>query len=256
MNRTQAELLLGACPPGRPPDQDQEMNQALALAAKDPDLARWLKETRAFDAAVARQLRSIPPPPDLRDAILASRAAAARGSAPRLWTRLPAVAAAVAALIGLALFWTSHQRAASAAGFRSAAATFLTDQWQHDFDFAEPSFPRIQDWVRHQSDRAVIDVPEGLAQLQTYGCKAFAWRGRSAYLVCFTPGPQGQVIHVVSVDRSSLPGIPASEIAGTPSYARVGEWNTARWTRGSRLYVALTTADPEALAQRLRPARL
>jgi hypothetical protein len=73
MNQTQAQLILGACPPGPWPLDDPQVAEALRLAESDPGLARWLAETRGFDTAVAAKLRAVAPPADLRDAILAGR---------------------------------------------------------------------------------------------------------------------------------------------------------------------------------------
>ena len=274
MNRTQAQFILGACPPGPLPVGDPQVIEALALAEADAGLARWLAETRSFDAAAAAKLRTVEPPADLKDAILAGRRRLAPIPIPvappqRAWRRPTWLAlAAMLMVAGLAAFWGRSgsrtgspvadagpgETRADADSFRLAAAKFLSEQWQHDFDYPESSFPKIQQWAAQQPDQARLEVPAELAGSRTYGCKVFQWRGHRATLVCFIARDEGQIIHIVSVDRSALPDAAKSASDDAPQFAPAGAWNTAVWSRGSRRYVALTTADTQTLARYVRPA--
>ncbi len=276
MNRTQAQFILGACPPGPLPTHDPQVAEALGLAETDGVLASWLAETRSFDAVVAQKLRSIEPPADLKDAILAGRRRLApvhampgppqkqKRGRPFLW----ALAAMGVGMLGVAVFREADDgeadgqvAEASAAqdvpgDLRKAAAKFLSEQWKHDFDYPESSFPKIQQWAAEQPDHARIEVPADLATSQTYGCKVFEWQGHRAMLVCFIAKDDGQVIHIVSVDRSALPDAERTAPEQAPIFAQVGPWNTAAWSHGTRRYVALSTTAPETLAGYVRPQRL
>lgn len=256
MNRTEAQFILGACPPGPLPTDDPQVTEALALAEQDPELSSWLRESRDFDAAVAAKLRRMEPPAGLRDALLAGRRLTPVAMRPR-W-RQPqwlALAALLVLCLGLATVWLGRGNP-TAAGFRTAAATFLSDTWQHDFDLPEKSFPKIRDWLARQPGGVVLEVPAALAGQRTYGCKVWNWHGQRATLVCFVARGTGDVIHIVSVDRKALPAdAPVPALAG-PQFARAGEWNTAMWSGSGRVYVALTTGAPEVLADHLRPELL
>ena len=275
MNRTQAQFILGACPPGPLPTDDPQVAEALTLAETDGGLATWLVETRSFDAVVAAKLRSIEPPADLKDAILAGRRRLAPahmtvGSPRRKWARpvLWALAAMGVGMLGVAVFREtddggSDGQVAEAStaqdvpgDLRKAAAKFLSEQWKHDFDYPESSFPKIQQWAAEQPDQARIEVPADLAASQTYGCKVFEWQGHRAMLVCFIAKDDGQVIHIVSVDRSALPDAERIAPEQPPIFAQIGRWNTAVWSHGPRRYVALSTTASETLARYLLPQRL
>lgn len=253
MNRTEAQFILGACPPGPLPPNDPQVAEALALAEQDPELAAWLRDTRAFDAAVAAKLRAVEPPAELRAALLAGRRLS-RPAMPAFWRRPQwlALAALLVLCVGLAAVWLGRG-VTDASGFRTAAARFLSEEWQHDFDLPERSFPNIRTWLAAQPGAIQVEAPPQLAAQRTYGCKVWEWRGRRATLVCFVAGT-GDVIHIVSVDAAQLPANPADGAA--PQFARSGEWNTALWSREGRVYVALTTGDAEMLAQNLRPVPL
>jgi hypothetical protein len=257
MNPNQAQLILGACPPGPWPQDDPEVAEALRLAESDPALARWLAETRGFDTAVAAKLRAVVPPSDLRDAILAGgRVTAATGS--RAFWRRPALlawAAMLVLLVGISAVWLGSPRTGAAA-FRQDVARFLTEDWQHDFDFEEAQFPAIREWLAQQPGAIQLEAPARLAGSTTYGCKVFDWRGHRATIVCFLAKDEGEIIHVVSVDRSALPASDIPVLAEAPQFARAGEWNTALWSQGARQYVTFTTLNREGLARYLKPAAL
>lgn len=275
MNRTQAQFILGACPPGPLPTDDPQVAEALALAETDGVLAAWLAETRSFDAAVAAKLRSIEPPADLKDAILAGRRlpAPAQAKVGGPWRRpvrpvLWALAAMGAGILGVAVLrevddGKANDQIAEAGtaqdvpgDLRMAAAKFLSEGWRHDFDYPESSFPKIQQWAAEQPGQVRIEVPAELAANRTYGCKVFEWQGHRAMLVCFVAKDDDQVIHVVSVDRSALPDAERTAPEQAPVFAQVGRWNTAVWSHGSRRYVALSTMSSETLARNVRPRRL
>jgi hypothetical protein len=257
MNQTQAQLILGACPPGPWPLDDPQVAEALRLAESDPGLARWLAETRGFDTAVAAKLRAVAPPADLRDAILAGRRVTSVDGRRAFWRRpaLLAWAAMLVLLVGISTVWLGSPRTGAGA-FRQDVAQFLTEDWQHDFDFAETRFPAIQEWLARQPGAIQLAVPARLAGSTTYGCKVFDWRGQRATIVCFLAKDEGEIIHIVSVDRSALPATEIPVPATAPQFARAGEWNTAMWSQGNRQYVAFTTLNREGLARYVKPAAL
>lgn len=243
-------FILGACPPGPWPTDDTEVAEALTFAESDPELQAWLAETRTFDAAMAARLRSIEPPADLLDSILAGRRATPAPVQPRRWPMrtVLAWAATIALLVAVPAVWIILSPKTDAAALRRDAAIFLSEKWQHDFDYPESSFPKIQEWAAQQSFRIRLEAPAGLANSRTYGCKVFKWHGHTATLVCFVPEGQAQVVHIISVDRSALP-TDGSTSPDQRQLAKAGEWSTATWHQGGRSYVALTQLAPETLSQ-------
>jgi hypothetical protein len=256
MNRTQAQFILGAHPPGGTEPKDPRYEEALAYAESDPVLREWLREIRGFDAVVCGKLERIAPPADLKDAILAGRRPVVTPA--RDWTRtiLPwAIAALLAGMVAVFFPWRSVGDSGGARGFRTAAARFLTDEWAHDFDRRDRGFPALQEWAATRTAAARLEAPQGLRPLPTFGCKVFQWRGHEAFLICFSSGEDGQLIHLVSVDRAALPE--ASPMTpGSAEPARAGEWNTLTWSSGGRVYVALSTMEPDRLLREVGPIQL
>src|SRR5262249_34038212 len=108
-DREEARQILACYRPGLDDPADPPFAAALEKARHDPDLATWLEEQSAFDAAVRESVRRIPVPPDLRAKILA--APVERSSVTRPWRSrsFQAVAASliVAAVAG---FWLANRR--------------------------------------------------------------------------------------------------------------------------------------------------
>ena len=291
MNPEEAQIVLGACPPGPWPD-DAAVREALNVAAQDPKLAEWLRETRTFDTAISLRLRSLKPPAELKAAILAGhkvvklldveRMALQKESQrwgadkPNTWLQLSPMAWAALFLVclGVGSFWllgpmnipvpvassgasasSSSSSTASTPGtplaaFRDEAAQYLSSEWDHTFDFPSTEFPKIQEWVSQQPNRMELEAPKGLRDFSTYGCKIFKQNGQTRTLVCFVPRGGGTVVHLVSVDRSELPADATDDLkVDGLQFARAGQWNSASWEAGSRVYSAYTQASPELLAQ-------
>src|SRR6266498_839691 len=101
MNREEARFILHAYRPNGEDAHDPQFEEALALVRTDPELAHWFAREQALDAAIARRIRSVQPPPELTNQLLLAR----KVIRPRPWWRKPAwiaAAAIVALLISLA----------------------------------------------------------------------------------------------------------------------------------------------------------
>src|SRR5262249_329154 len=107
MTRDEARQLLEAARANGRDDTDPSVAEALRVPAQDPELAVQLKRQRAFDASMASGLSSLPVPADLRESILAG---------PKIvkphfwqdWRTAAAAAAAIALLIGGAIYFVSQ----------------------------------------------------------------------------------------------------------------------------------------------------
>jgi len=267
MNINEARLILGSCPPGEVPPDDPQVQLAIEVARRSPELWAWWHTVRAFDEAAADRLRAVQPPVDLKFTILAGQRSTSSGSGARArwfspWQWALGLAALLLAVLGLSAFLsprplvpggltksaTGVSAPASLASLRTAAARFLTEDWAHDFDVTQASFPKIQEWAQQQPNSLQLDAPAGLVSSPTYGCKIFQWHGQRASLVCFLPKDGGAIIHVVSVERRALP---AQLRPDEMQPVLAGEWNTTGWIAGERVYLALsqrTTADLVRLA--------
>ncbi len=244
MTREQARFLLAARRPTDVKDADPEFAEALQLARTDPELRRWFENETAFDAAVIGRLQRIRPPDSLRDRILVGR----RVSRPlHGWRRPWVVLAASLVVLGAAatLGWFPH-RSARAVLVREMCE-YIDRTWDHRFELNTAQFSRAREWLAAQPSPMRLEVPEGLASSPIYGCHVFEWRGSRATLVCFVPRGADTIVHVISVPREAVP----EWTDRRPDVANLDGWSAATWSRGNRIYVALTTADKETLARLL-----
>ena len=124
-------------------------------------------------------------------------------------------------------------------------ADFMDRRWDHTFDLADPEYAKVKQWLESRSNSIQIDVPLTLAASRTIGCKTLQWHGNTATLICFMPKNAGTVVHILVVNRSALTDAPGEE----PQLAKLPNWNSAVWSHGGKVYLALTTAEPDKLTR-------
>lgn len=237
-----------AAPPG------SELAEALAAAETDPQLAAWLEDQLRVDRSLRARMRSVPPPPGLKDAILAGRPARPGPwvrSGPMLW----ALAASLAVLAGLGAWLFSGGPSTGGAGlattgtpdaraFREAMASMLTEG-RYALQIHSPSLPELRRFLSGKSTAANAPMPPGLEPLESYGCQVLSWEGRDVTLICFS-SPSLGIVHLVLTD-GPLPG----RTSGALDIATASGWNTALWERDGRTYLLLargSDADVRAMA--------
>jgi hypothetical protein len=243
MNSLEAKFILESRRAGELDDADPKIAEALRAMESDPELARWFAANQELDRAIVAKLRTVPVPEDLLARIRAGGLAGAPQR--RRWTRRRwlGLAAAAAALAAPAALFLTRARPGHLAEFRDDMADFMDRRWDRTFDLSDPEFAVVKTWLESRSDSVRIDVPLTLAASRTIGCKALKWRGNTATLICFTPKSAGTVVHILIVDRTALTDAPGEQ----PQLAKLPNWNSAAWSRGDKVYLALTTADSEKL---------
>src|SRR6266851_8098360 len=73
MDREQAKAVLALYRPGREGEDGPELAEALAVAERDPEVARWLEERSAVYRAIKAKFKAIEIPDGLKEQILAER---------------------------------------------------------------------------------------------------------------------------------------------------------------------------------------
>lgn len=244
MNSLEAKFILEACRSAELDASDPKIAEALHLMESDPALAQWFAATQELDRAVIAKLKVVPVPADLQARIRAGRstnASVSQGWSRRQWLGL---AAALAILAVPGAVFLGRSRPGSRDSFRNDMADFMDRQWDSTFDLNDPEFAKIKEWLESRPDSIQIDVPLTLASSRTIGCKSLKWRGNRATLICFSPRKAGAIVHIFVVHRSVVTDAPGEE----PQLAQLANWNSAVWSRGSNVYLALTTANADKLA--------
>ena len=243
MNSLEAKFILEACRSGDLDASDPKIAEALQAMESDPELANWFAATQELDRALIAKLKAVPVPADLAGRIRAGKPVAEVETT--RWTRRQwlSLAALIVIMAALAALMIPRSAPADLATFRNDMAEFMDRRWDRTFDLADPEFAKVKQWLESRTDSIQIDVPLTLASSRTIGCKTLTWHGNTATLICFMPKNAGTVVHILVVNRSALTDAPGEE----PQLARLTNWNSASWSRGNKVYLALTTAEADKL---------
>lgn len=241
MTNKDASFLLGACRPNGADSADPEFSEALAQAARNPDLKQWLDDQHRFDSAIAAHIQSLPVPPELRSRILTG----GRVSRPTPWftrLRLMAIAAMLALFAGLTAWFATGPWIRQPQWEDQALATLSQlVSGKEGFDARSPNVADLQQWLRANHAPVASVLPASMQRLASLGCKTITWNGHPISIICFH-GPAGEMVHLAMTDRSGLSNPPPE---GAPLYAVRDGWQTAAWSQGDMAMMLITKA-PEA----------
>ncbi len=243
MDNEQAKCILRASREGEATSGDPLYLEALALAQRDPELARWLQDESALDAAIAGKLRSLPAPAGLKAGILAG-AKAAPSAARSLHRTILTIAAllvfaAIAVRVWLPILtW----RADSFATFQVDMGEVLTDRLR--LQFASSDLGEMQRWLAEKHRITGYQVPAPLAAgAKPAGCRTLEWNGHKLGLLCFYT-PDGKVMHLLVINQADLPD---ARLSAQPKFTRNGSWTSAAWNAGDKIFFLMTPMDEARL---------
>ena len=229
-----AKFILQAYRPNGEDANDPQFAEALKLAKKDPELAKWFAEQLAFDAAASQALKELDSPPQLRDSILAGQ----KIIAPSFWWKRPvswAVAASLLLFLGLGGLWLNHEKSARFAGYLSEMTrASLATAGHVDAEINDPE--KIRAWfASHQAD-ATYTLPAGLRGAPAMGCRVLTWRGHKVSMLCYMLDGSHHVDLFV-VDKNDLPDAPDQL-----QFVSNGV-TSASWSQDGRVYVMIGPED-------------
>lgn len=247
MTEKEARVILQAYRPGSDYPDDPQFAEALREAERNPGLAQWLKEEQAFDEVIAAKLAELPEPLGLKTRILALNQPPAKTSSS--WS-LAATLAVVAAVLFLCAQLISLFRN-SAPNDNATVSHFATEMVSFarippPLDMMTENLGALQGWLS-KNRMPAISVPKSLRALQPVGCRMLSFRGHDVALICFRRDPN-RLAHLFTVDRAALPQIRAGQ---PPIFSTAGEWTTASWAEGNRVYLIAVQGDEEAVKRYL-----
>ena len=236
MNNDEAKFLLRAYRPGGRDAADPAFAGALAQARTDPGLGSWFARAQAFDGAVAEKLRTVAPPPGLREAILAGASVSQASRGLRRWPVWLGLAACVALVFGAA---TWALRNTVSAGPLMAFAL-------HDARFEKhvghgEAASELQRVLQDPATRLTAGLPVNLAALRSTGCRTLSFGGREVLEICFQRG--GSMFHLYMARRSDFPQVASAQ----PRFGHKYGCCAAQWTDTRHVFIVATDADPAAL---------
>jgi hypothetical protein len=246
MNNHEAKFILGAYRTDGRDAGDPMFAEALAQAARDPELRAWFERDRKFDTAIAEKLDGIAPPAELKAAILAG----GRASRPRhRWWANPLWLAAAAGIAIAAIVNVSIRPSSGNADF-SGLATFALSDIEHSHN-EHVGYPEGLGAVQANLGSATLPFTAAVAQhvdldeLQRKKCRSVKVGGLEVFEICFQR--DGTWFHLFAARRTD-----ESSNAGdrAPLVVSRGEYTAAAWADAKRVY-ALVSDSGEALRRLL-----
>ncbi len=236
MNTEQAKEILRLYRPGSSDEREPEMTAALAQTRRDPELASWFEQHRAFNETFRQRLQQITPPADLKNQILANHLR----SRVIVWWKRPeflAAAAVLVMLVCLAAFWLAPQPANGLAEFRLRMAK--TALRPYNMDLVTNDLAQIRTFLARTGAPADYALTPPLKQLAAVGCARLKWDNHPISMICFQLKKnsllwlfvaEGGVFHQV-------PNLPKPELQP------VGKMMTATWTNQGKTYLLAVVGD-------------
>jgi hypothetical protein len=245
MNNHDAKFLLQAYRPGGDDSADTRMADALAQARRDPELGEWLAREQSFDQQIAGKLRSLTPPPGLREAILAGARVSVPDTAKQAWWRgaraqwLGLAAAVAFAAITALTFWPATRTP----GLDTLAQTALHEmQGAHGEPTMADTLGALGAWLQNPASRLADGLPMELAGVRAKGCRSLKVGGREVFEVCFFR--EGEEYHFYVGRRQDF-DVPAT--GAGPMLVAQGGMATLSWADERHVYVVAGAGDGTAL---------
>ncbi len=255
MNRDEVRLLLHARRPSGGDDDAPAIRAALEHAARDPLLSAELARESRVDSDVARALREVQPPADLRAMLLAGASVQTAVQTPRPWWQRPgtwALAASVALIIGGGAFmlvnstpeappWTQNS-AQNLAALRSWVGR--DSQAMHVNSKHASRLGDFGAMLENPTQRLLAaELPGDFDAWRAKGCREIDLGGRTVLAVCFR---RDRWYHLYVARRADFPSADLDE-RSTPLVEPQGTATVASWTRGELVYTLATHGDEQAL---------
>jgi hypothetical protein len=251
VTRDEAKTILLPYRPETAATDDPQTAAALALAKRDPELARWLEKHCARQHMLREKFRQIAAPVGLKEQIVSEQKAQSKIISWRRNTAL-ATAAAMAALIVLTLFWfRPREKDDTFAVYQNQMAGVALRGYAMDLATDNPT--QIRAYLAQNRAPANYDLPASLQKVAVTGCAIEGWQNVKVSMICFRTGrqlPSGQSsdLWLFVIDRAAMKDAPA---ANARQFIRVNKLMTATWTQGDKLYLLGMEGDESALRQYL-----
>ena len=240
MDNQQAREILSLYRAGLDEPADPFFAEALAQAQRDPELGRWFEKQCAIDAAMREKFHQIGAPAGLASQILKER----KIVRPSVWWERPALWAAAAAAVVLAVFAGYLLRPPETPTFqayRKNMAKLVSGEYKMMLETNDLGVIRQFLGKNHGASGYVLT--KELEKLPGEGCALIAWHGHQVSLVCLDRGHDDDLFLFI-VDRSVLLDPPLSQPA---QFLRVHNMTTASWTVGDKTYLLASKASEEDL---------
>ncbi len=247
MKLNEAKTILLLYRPGTADAEDPQIAGALALAKREPELARWLEEHCARQEALRAKFRQITVPAGLKEQIISEQAVQER----KIYWRPRIALAAVAALVLLAFLatlWLPRRPSDDTlAIYQNQMVRIALNPY--GMDLTTNDSEQIRAYLATKQAPADYVLPAALQKAAITGCAVEGWQNVKVSMICFRTGRplppnQSSDLWLFVVDRASVKDAP--EI-GQPRFAAVKGLITAAWAQGDKVYLLGTEGDESTI---------
>ena len=253
MNHDEAKTILMLYRPGTADADDPQIAGALALAKREPELARWLEEHSARQEALRSKFRQVTVPAGLKEQIISESAARvvtiSRQRRNTVFAAVAAMASVVILLIVLSSSWIPHRQNDdnTMAIYQKQMVGIALRGYGMDLTTNDPA--QIRAYLTQNKAPSDYSLPAALQKAAFTGCAVEGWQNVRVSMICFRTGRplppnQSSDLWLFVVDRGSLKGAPESN---QPRFAAVKGLITAVWAQGDKVYLLGTEGDESAI---------
>jgi uncharacterized membrane protein YbaN (DUF454 family) len=253
VNHDEAKNILLLYRPGTADADDPQIAGALALAKREPELARWLEDHSTRQEALRSKFRQITVPAGLKEQIISESAARAmtisRQRRNTVFAAVAAMASVVILLIVLSSSWLPHRQNDdnTLAIYQNQMVRIALNPY--GMDLTTNDSEQVRAYLATRQAPADYDLPPALQKAAFIGCAVEGWQNVKVSMICFRTGKplppnQSSDLWLFVVDRASLKGAPESS---QPRFAAVKGLITAVWAQGDRVYLLGTEGDESAI---------
>jgi uncharacterized membrane protein YbaN (DUF454 family) len=247
VNHDEAKTILLLYRPGTADAEDPQIAGALALAKREPELARWLEEHAARQEALRAKFRQITVPAGLKEQIISEQAVQER----KIYWRPRIALAAVAALVLLAFLatlWLPRRPSDDTlAIYRNQMVGIALRGY--GMDLTTNDHTQIRAYLAQNKAPSDYVLTAPLQTAAVTGCAVEGWQDKKVSMICFRTGRplppnQSSDLWLFVVERASVKDAPT---AGQPRFAAVKGLITAAWAQGDKVYLLGTEGDESTI---------
>jgi hypothetical protein len=253
MTVTEAKTILLLYRPGTADAEDPHIAEALALAKREPELARWLEEHSTRQETLRAKFGQITVPAGLKEQIISEQAArvmtVSRQRRNTVFAAATALAAVVILLIVLLPSWLPHRQIDdnTLAIYRSQMVGVALRGYGMDLT-TNDSAP-IRAYLAQKQAPSDFVLPAALQKATVTGCAVEGWQNGKVSMICFRTGRplppnQSSDLWLFVVDRTSMKDAPT---VGQPRFTTVNHLITAVWAQGDKVYLLGTEGDESTI---------
>ncbi len=245
MDENEAKLILASYTLDNTPDDDSKFEQAIELAAANPELMSWWTRNQVEDQAIRDCLAHAPTPSDLRTSLLASL----ENATLPLWKRrsfAQGVAAAACLALSCIIYFQFIRDVSDGYTGPLADRAFNYSYDGPRLSYFNHNTSKLVDWLREQEFAVPENLPPALLEQEGIGCRPLNWSSNRVAIMCFNAET---VYHLFIARSEDFLEFVADQ--GIDYQKRKKGWTVSKWKSDDYLFVLTAKSNPNQMSRYL-----